>query len=153
MVDSREKGARAELKIRNELRTLTGLKFERVPGSGALAASHHLKGDLYIPNEHNLFCIEVKHYKDTVLNTTILTGKTPTLLEFWSQAVRQGKQVEKQPLLIFKFDRSKNFVAFIDEPLDKEAYRYMYISLEGYTFYTSLLDDWVKREKPKFIKE
>ena len=62
MVDPRAKGATAETKARDELRKLTKLKWERVPGSGALDEKHGLKGDLYVPNEKNLFCVEVKHY-------------------------------------------------------------------------------------------
>ena len=57
MVDSREKGARAELAVKKELIRLTGLAFQRVPGSGALAPVHGLKGDPYIPNEENLYAI------------------------------------------------------------------------------------------------
>ena len=36
MVDSRAKGARGEYLVRDMLREATGLKFERVPASGAL---------------------------------------------------------------------------------------------------------------------
>ena len=42
MVDSRAKGARGEYLVRDMLRSYTGLKFERVPASGAL---EYLKGD------------------------------------------------------------------------------------------------------------
>ena len=59
MVDSRAKGARGEYLVRDMLREATGYQFERVPNSGAL---EYLKGDLYVPNERNRFCIEVKNY-------------------------------------------------------------------------------------------
>ena len=52
MVDSRAKGARGEYLVRDMLREFTGLKFERVPASGAL---EYLKGDLYVPNQRNHF--------------------------------------------------------------------------------------------------
>ena len=55
MVDSRAKGARGEYLVRDLLREYTNLQFERVPMSGAL---EYLKGDLYVPNEKNYFCIE-----------------------------------------------------------------------------------------------
>ena len=61
MVDSREKGARAETVARDALRKLSKLQWERTPGSGALDPKHLLKGDLYIPGEKNLFVVEVKH--------------------------------------------------------------------------------------------
>jgi hypothetical protein len=127
MVDSRAKGATAETKARDELRKLTGLKWERVPGSGALDPKHGLKGDLYVVGEKNLYVTEVKHYKDDHLNSSLLTGKSPQLLEWWSQAVRQGVQVDKTPLLIYKHDRSKMFAAYKDIP--SVDYRYMYINV------------------------
>ena len=64
MVDSRAKGARGEYLVRDMLRVHTGLKFERVPASGAL---EYLKGDLYVPHAKNKYCIEVKNYKDSPL--------------------------------------------------------------------------------------
>ena len=42
MVDSRAKGARGETIVRDKLRELTGLQWERVPGSGALDPKHKL---------------------------------------------------------------------------------------------------------------
>lgn len=111
MVDSRQKGGRAEAAIKKVLRDATGINFQRTPGSGALNETHKLKGDIYIPNAANRFCIEVKHYKDDHLTSKILTSKTPQLIEWWKQAVRQGIQVDMLPLLFFKFDRSKWFMA------------------------------------------
>ena len=111
MVDSRQKGARAELQARDLLRKHTGLKWERVPGSGALHEKHGLKGDLYIPGEHNLFCVEVKHYKDDQISTKLLTGTSPTFIGWWEQTVREADQVGKIPMLLFKHDRSKWFMA------------------------------------------
>lgn len=110
MVDSRQKGARAETALVKELKKVTDLNWKRVPGSGALHADHGLKGDVYVPNEHNYYAIEVKHYKDCHLTSKVLTDKTPQLMEWWSQAKRQGEQTDKQPILFFKHDRSKWFV-------------------------------------------
>ena len=70
MVDSRAKGARGEYLVRDMLRDATGLKFERVPSSGAL---EYLKGDLYVPNQRNYYCIEVKNYKDSPLSDKVFT--------------------------------------------------------------------------------
>lgn len=150
MVDSREKGARAETTVRDVLRKYTKLMWERVPGSGALNEKHQLKGDLYVPGEKNLYVIEVKHYKDDHLTSSILTGKNPQLLEWWKQAVRQGEQVNKIPLLTFKFDRSKIFVAFTEVPSAK--YRYIMVYLDGYEFFVALLEDYLTFENPKFIQ-
>lgn len=150
MVDSRAKGARTETQARDALRKHSGLGWERVPGSGALDPKHQLKGDLYVPNSQNLWCVEVKGYAEDHLTSQILTSKTSQLIEWWRQAYRQGCQVNKQPLLIFKFDRSKLFVAFEDLPSNSD-YPFLCVSREGFEFFVSLLDDWLQHEKPKFV--
>lgn len=151
-VDPRAKGARAETDIRDKLRLATGLAWERVPSSGALDAKHGLKGDLYVPNEKNLYSVEVKHYAEDHFTSSIFTAKEPQLFKWWDQAVRQGLQVAKKPLLIFKHDRSKIFVAFAEFP--DNDFKYAYINYVGGTpFYVSLLDDYLAHEKPKFILE
>jgi len=149
-VDSRAKGARTETVVRDLLRKYTGLSWERVPGSGALDPKHKLKGDLYVPDKSNTYCIEVKGYADDHVTSAILTSKTPQLVDFWHQAVRQGVQVDRRPLLIFKHDRSKIFVCFEDMPTT-DAYRYLYVNVSPYQFWVAILDDWIMHEKPKFV--
>ena len=148
MVDSRAKGATAETKVRDELRKLTGLQWERVPGSGALDPKHGLKGDLYVPNTNNRFCVEVKHYKDDHLNTTLFTGKSPQLIEWWEQTIRESAQVGREPVLIFKHDRSKLFCAFKDMPTSH--FNYIFMNIQNHEFYVALLEDWLRHEAPKF---
>lgn len=114
MIDSRAKGRTAELKCRDELRKLTGLMWERTPMSGALSANHKLKGDLYVPETALRYCVEVKHYADDHINTKILTSIKPMFLQWWDQTVREADQMEKDPLLIFKHNRSKWFAACND---------------------------------------
>lgn len=149
MVDSRAKGARTETQVRDVLRKYTKLSWERVPGSGALDPKHQLKGDLYVPARTNKYCIEVKGYAEDHLTSQILTSKNPQLLEFWKQTKRQGKQVDKLPLLIFKFDRSKIFVAF--EQLPSANYRFFDVNVDGYQFFVALLEDWLQSEQPEFV--
>ena len=115
MVDSRAKGRTAELKCRDELRKLTGLAWERTPMSGALGAQHKLKGDLYVPETALKYIVEVKHYKDDHISTKLLTSKIPQFAEWWDQTVREANQMEKEPLLVFKHNRSKWFAAFTSE--------------------------------------
>lgn len=148
MVDSRAKGATAETKVRDELRKLTKLQWERVPGSGALDPKHGLKGDLYIPHATNFFCVEVKHYKDDHLNTTLFTGKSPQLIEWWEQTIRESAQVGREPVLIFKHDRSKLFCAFKDMPTSH--FNYIFMNIQNHEFYVALLEDWLRHEAPKF---
>lgn len=114
MVDSRAKGGRAEAALKKLLRDKTGINFQRTPGSGALNETHKLKGDIYIPNEKNKYCIEVKHYKDDHLTSKVLTNKDPQLILWWEQAIAQAEKVDMIPLLFFKFDKSKWFMATTD---------------------------------------
>lgn len=151
MTDSREKGARAETAVRDLLRDTTGLMWERTPGSGALDPRHLLKGDLYIPGKDNIYCVEVKHYKEDHFTSSIFTAKNPTLLDWWSQTVRESKQVSRKPLLIFKYDRSKLFCAFNTFPNDEYFYVYVH-DAKTEPFYVSLLSDFMLHENPKFIK-
>jgi hypothetical protein len=113
-IDSRAKGRTAETNAKKELIKLTGLGWERTPLSGALSAKHKLKGDLYVPDTPIKYCVEIKHYKEDHLTSKILTNKNPQLQQWWEQTVREALEIDKEPLLIFKFDRSKWFAAFSD---------------------------------------
>jgi hypothetical protein len=152
VVDSRQKGARTETLARDMLRKHTGLNWERVPGSGALDPKHQLKGDLYVPGQTNRFCVEVKGYADDHINSGLLTHKTPQLIEWWQQTDRQARQVDKLPLLIFKYDRSKLFVATVAYDLDMLENRWLLYSNGGdYEFYIMLLEDWLSGPTVKFV--
>lgn len=150
MVDSRQKGARAEADIVKKLTESTGHIFKRIPMSGALDAAHGLKGDVYIPNSLNIFCIEVKHYKDDHFTSKILTDKKAQLVEWWEQTIRESAQISRKPLLIYKFDRSKVFVAFKDMPTNND-YRWVFFNIDGHEFYSAKLDDWIDYEQPRFV--
>lgn len=150
-VDSRAKGARTEITVRDLLRKHTGLMWERVPGSGALDPKHKLKGDLYVPDcPTQQYCVEVKGYAEDHISSHLLTSKSPQLIDFWKQSVRQGIQVDRKPLLIFKFDRSKAFVAFAEMP-STTKYRYIYCNVDEHEFYVALLEDWLRNEQPVFV--
>tara|TARA_R100001163_G_scaffold49242_1_gene37000 strand:- start:614 stop:1063 length:450 start_codon:yes stop_codon:yes gene_type:complete len=144
MVDSRAKGARGEYLVRDMLREATGLKFERVPASGAL---EYLKGDIYVPNNKNIYCIEVKNYADSPLTDKIFTAtKTNNLIRWWKKVVQQAYNGEQKPLLFFKYNRSRVFVVTEVKPSDKTDY--MYISF--LKCYVCLADEWLEVEQPKF---
>jgi Holliday junction resolvase len=144
MVDSRAKGARGEYLIRDMLRETTGHKFERVPASGAL---EYLKGDLYVPHAKNRFCIEVKNYAESPLNDSIFTAqKTNNLIRWWKKVVAQAKGGNQEPLLFFKYNRSKPFVVTAVQP---ENVDYMYIN--WLDCYVALAADWLAQEKVEFL--
>ena len=145
MVDSRAKGARGEYLVRDMLREATGLKFARVPASGAL---EYLKGDLYVPNQRNHYCIEVKNYKDSPFSDKILTAKkTNNLIKWWKKIVVQAQGGDQKPLLFFKYDRSKVFVVTEEKPKNSEDYIYIKF-LECFVL---LAEDWLEWEKQEFI--
>lgn len=144
MVDARAKGARGEYAVRDMLRAATGLAFERVPASGALS---YLKGDLYVPDQNNVFCIEVKNYEKSALNDKIFTNKTNYVVQWWEKVVKQAKPKNQAPLLFFKYSRSKVFVTTDIKPQNT---RYMYISWMD--CYVMLAEEWLENEKIDFIR-
>lgn len=145
MVDSRAKGARGEYAVRDMLRTHTGLQFERVPLSGAL---EYLKGDLYVPNRHNVFCIEVKNYAESPLTDKLFTQeKTNNLVKWWIKIKNQAFNAKQEPLLFFKYDRSKVFV--VTERKPDKVEKYLYIS--WLNCYTMLAEEWLTKESVGFL--
>ena len=144
MVDPRAKGAEGERQVRDLLKGHTGLAFERVPMSGAL---DYLKGDIFLPNMHNNYCIEVKFYKDSHFNDKILTAlKSNVFIKWWDQTIEQAKKAGAKPALFFKYNRTKIFVAQRDKP--ENGLNYMYVSHLG--CYVSLAHEWILLENPSF---
>ena len=141
MVDSRAKGAAGERQVRDVLRKYTKLEWQRVPHSGALS---FMKGDLFVPNTHNNYCVEVKFYKHSHFNDKVLTNSTNQFISWWEQTTRQAKLAGGKPLLFFKYNRSKIFVATRDEP--DVVKNYMYVSHLG--CYVSLAHEWILLENP-----
>ncbi len=144
MVDPRAKGAEGERQVRDLLRKHTELEFQRVPMSGAL---DFMKGDVFLPNMHNNYCIEVKFYKDSHFSDKVLTAKKSNVfIQWWNQTIEQAKKAGAKPALFFKYNRSKIFVAQKDKP--ENGLDYMYVSFLG--CYVSLAQDWLILEKPSF---
>ena len=131
--------------MRDMLREATGLKFERVPASGAL---EYLKGDLYVPNNRNFYCIEVKNYKDSPLTDKVFTAqKTNNLIRWWRKVVFQATGGDQKPLLFFKYDRSKVFVVTENKPLN--TIEYLHIAFLN--CYILLAEVWLEVEEVEFI--
>ena len=74
----------------------------------------------------------------------LLTSKTSNIFGFWQQTVREAEVMKKKPLLLFRWDRSKDYAAY-DDNLDIEDY--IEVSSFGYKFKISRLDDWIKALK------
>ena len=144
VVDSRAKGARGEYLVRDLLREHTGLQFERVPMSGAL---EYLKGDLYIPNQNNSYCIEVKNYADSPLSDKVLTQqKTNNMIRWWRKLLVQAHGGNQQPLLFFKYNRSKIYAA--TEACPKST---SFIFISDLHCYVCIAEDWLNNEEIRFI--
>ena len=139
---SKIKGSAYEAKIKRYLNSHLNFEFERMPLSGAI---EYLKGDLWTPHDTAAwpYCIECKHYKDIQWNN-LLTAKTTDLLNFWRQAEREAEVMKKKPLLIFRWNRSKDFVGWNDEI---EVEHYVEIKSFGCHFKVTQLDDWIKALK------
>ena len=142
MVNSRQKGARAEQQLASMLQRTTNETFEQTPGSG----SGKIKGDLYVKDKHNLFMIEVKFYKDMQFNQKIFTSKSNNFVAWWRKAITQAELMEQEPLLFMKQNYSQWYVATARKPLKTK--RYMYINWLG--AYILLADKWLENEDIKF---
>jgi Holliday junction resolvase len=142
MVDSRAKGRTAEYKVRDILREYTGLKnWERVPLSGA----GHIKGDVYLSNSFNYYCIEVKSYKDDQVHSNLLNSSKSQLEKFWDQASREAKEMDSIPILVFKKNRGKWLVAVEKGELITPELTFSPNSITQLFIY--LFEDWLKTQK------
>jgi len=132
------KGSAYEAKIALLLSKEFGKEFRRVPLSGAI---DYLKGDIWMPHDTAWFpyCIECKHYAAIEWNN-LLTSKTTDMYSFWAQTVREAGVMHKKPLLIFRWNRSKDFVAFSDEII---VDNYIEIKSFGHQFKIALLSEWL----------
>ena len=139
---SKIKGSAYEAKIKRYLNSQFDIEFERMPLSGAI---EYLKGDLWTPHDTAAwpYCIECKHYKEIQWNN-LLTAKTTDLLYFSRQTIREAEVMRKKPLLIFRWNRSKDFVGWSDEI---EVDHYIEIKSFGCHFKVTQLDDWIKALK------
>lgn len=148
-VDSREKGKRGEMQIRDELRAKTGLQWERVPGSGAYGANHGLKGDVYLPpntGQMSRYCFEVKWYKDDQLSSNIFNIGESTLEKWWAQTIREAGEMNMKPALVFKKDRGEWLVALDagDEGIDNLMSRtHMTITKKGMEIVIGAFKPWI----------
>ena len=145
-MSQRDKGIRGEYKFRDVLRKYTGLRWERVPASGAL---EYMKGDLYVPNMKNLYCIECKNYKDPVFSERAFGQlKSNNLVIWWNKIKSQAFHMKAKPLLLFRHDRSQNYALIQEEPL---GCNYVYISwLDAYMV---VIEDWLDNNSVNFALE
>ena len=141
MVNARQKGTKAEKEVAAMLKRHTNLDFIQTPGSG----SGKIKGDLYVEHKHNLFLIEVKHYKDMGFSHKIFTQKSNNLVVWWNKAIRQAQEMEQEPLIFMKQNYANWYVVTTRRPIKDK--RYMHINWLG--AYVMNAAKWLENEQIK----
>lgn len=144
MVDSRQKGARAEYQVRDLFRKYTGHEWERTPQSGALS---YLKTDIYIPHCENCFAVEVKHYEEPIFDIKIFTNKSNKFAIFWDKVCEQADERLQEPILVFKHNRSKFYLATKLKP--ENVTNYIYVN--WLDCYILMAEEWLENEQQKWF--
>jgi len=139
MVNPRQKGAKGEQQVISMLNRLTNEQWTTTPGSG----NGKIKGDLQVQGKHNLFCVEVKFYKDCGFNSKIYTQKSNNIYKWWSKLCKQAKDMKQEPILIFRENYGKFFVATTRKP--ENTLRYMHIGWLG--AYILIAEHWLENEE------
>ena len=144
---SKAKGSAFEAKIAKLFTEEFGKDFKRVPLSGAL---EWMKGDIICIQDTAWFpyTIECKHYKEINWNN-LLTAKSAEMYKFWEQTLREAEVMKKKPLLIFRWDRSKDYVAFDD---DLDVVNCIEVNAFKMKFKIALLDEWLVEAKKQYRK-
>lgn len=135
------KGARFEYSVRDLLTEKTGVKWDRVPLSGAGT----MKGDLYCLTNHYYYCFECKSFKDTVVQENLLSAKSNNIFSWWEQAVREAKEMNRTPALVFKKDRGKPIIAVEEEIPELNSLKINVFSMSNVYLY--LFEDWLSVKK------
>ncbi len=142
-----QKGSRFEYLIRDKLRAKTGQQWERTPLSGGGV----IKGDLFCPKSNYHYCFECKSFKDTVIQENLLNAKSNNIYGWWEQCVREAKEMNRTPALVFKKDRGKPLIA-VEEDLPINTIR-LTSDLCGDIIDISiyLFDDWLEYKKAEEV--
>ncbi|TXG80555.1 MAG: hypothetical protein E6R13_07855 [Spirochaetes bacterium] len=133
-INSKKKGNSYELRVSKILsESLSPLTFKRVPHSGAYLGGSNsersadfnedsatsLVGDIYCSNGKIKFIIESKFYKEAVKFTDLFNDNCQIFKWFNEAKFDCNKFKNKKPLLIFKYNRTDDYVC-IDYDLIKD---------------------------------
>jgi len=83
------------------------------------------------------------------LSDKIFTNKSNYLVKWWEKIVQQANDQQQEPLLFFKYTRSKVYVCTINKPSNTE--KYLYIS--WLDCYIALAEEWLDAEKVRFLND
>lgn len=143
-----QKGTRFEYLIRDKLSKKTGVAWDRVPQSGAGT----MKGDLYCKSHHYFYCFECKSFKDSVIQENLLNAKSNNLYSWWSQTVREAREMNRKPALVFKKDRGKHLIAVLEViPELNSLSLNSNLGEEFVDVHIYLFDEWLEHKKVEEI--
>jgi Holliday junction resolvase len=143
-----QKGTRFEYLIRDKLSKKTGVAWDRVPQSGAGT----MKGDLYCKSHHYFYCFECKSFKDSVIQENLLNAKSNNLYSWWSQTVREAREMNRKPALVFKKDRGKHLIAVLEViPELNSLSLSSNLGEEFVDVHIYLFDEWLEHKKVEEI--
>lgn len=157
--NSKGKGNGFENKIAKMLtESLAPLNFIRTQGSGARVGGKNFQsigqlfgedalklfvGDVVPVNEKDAgirfkFSVETKFYK-TPDNFTSLVSGSANIFKWMNEAIDDAKKVEKEPLLIFKWNNTPIFVAYLNRSMTIQPE--LELTRGGLTIYFNVIDE------------
>lgn len=146
-VNVRAKGARGEKIVKDLLIKHTGLEWVNTPASGALGYQHRMKGDLMVRGKNTKYLVEVKNYAESPISDKILTTMS-NFEAWWEKACDQAYKTGKHPLIFFRYNRSKVFVATELKPTKVEKY----LDIPWLFCYIVEAEIWLEREKIEWLQ-
>lgn len=141
-----EKGSRFEYLCRDMLTAKTGVKWDRVPQSGAGV----IKGDLFCLTNHYYHAFECKSFADSVIMENLLTAKSNNIYSWREQARREALQMGRLPAILFKKDRGKPMIGIAEQIEEVDHFRlYTTITGELVDIHIYLFEDWLAHKQVK----
>jgi hypothetical protein len=114
VIDSRSKGAKAELDVCRTFgdwwgQVEPGCIFVRSPGSGGWGnaksrGEFEASGDIMTSAKHFPFCVEVKH-REGWAESTFRSGRPSPVWGWWRQCQRAADEMGRVPMLWFRRNR------------------------------------------------
>lgn len=155
--------------------------FWRTPDSGAKSTSDRkrgvdsrvMHGDIMASNEEGLFFtdhffIECKDYRDWSITKILEYRFESKVLRWWKKAMKEAREVDKTPLLLFKRRNSPVYIMFDQEGMDfftekmnsdpaqisqdslkRLGTGYIMIRLVNFRAYIMLFDKWTEWCDPR----
>lgn len=148
-INSKKKGSKNERDVARLFKEWTGYDFARVPQSGGLNwHTSNSTGDIICTDEKHAhkfkFTVECKFHEEInfahLIDGTI-SKKTNKVIHFWEQAVKEGKTVNKVPLLFMRKNGMKRDMHFVAMPERFFSQLYWTFTEFGYITFISDQDD------------